>query len=212
MQEILLSIDNNIYLALSIALITCLVIFSISYLLHSYEKRKRSESFAKFAEIEKKQKAEDFDELVSNYKLLLSNHLVSNEAIESLTDECYTLICRNTELMKAFEEAAMEIKVLQSKCILMEEINTTLRKRLSRPNAKRDEKGRFIKAGTVKEIESEYWECLTDQYPDEYFQKGQTYQFSKRLNSLCDETLLSLIAENKVGCLVYKKDFKPVQK
>lgn len=190
MQEILLSIDQNIYLALSIAFITCLVIFSISYALHSYEKLMRANKFAKFADIEKKQKAEEFNELSVNYK-------TSTEIVESLTDECYSLICRNTELMKAFEQAAAEIKVLKN--------------RLSRQNAKRDEKGRFIKNGTVKEVDSEWWQCINQHYLN--FNNGQTYK--KCTDSIENDKSLIWLFEHEDHLhpyLVEKKYFKPVKK
>lgn len=71
--------------------------------------------------------------------------LVRHDHYEHLVKECTHLAIENVHLNKRLTLAECEVNVYKAKVLLYEAINKELHDRLSKKNAKRDKKGRFIK-------------------------------------------------------------------
>ena len=71
--------------------------------------------------------------------------LVRHDHYEHLVKECTHLAIENVHLNKRLTLAECEVNVYKAKVLLYEEMNKELHNRLSKKNAKRDKKGRFIK-------------------------------------------------------------------
>lgn len=125
---------------------------------------------------------------------------VSAETIEGYESQIKLQECQIEEKKKAFEDAVAEITELRSKegvlkCkvkVLTEQIDYWKERALHQKHTK-------------KVVESEWYECINDIFPN--FIKGKKYQDSKR------KTLDNLVwlIHDKHCYLVNKNDFKPVQ-
>ena len=71
--------------------------------------------------------------------------LVRHDHYEHLVKECTHLAIENVHLNKDLALAECKVNVCEAKVLLYEEMNKQLHDRLSKKNAKRDKKGRFIK-------------------------------------------------------------------
>ena len=71
--------------------------------------------------------------------------LVRHDHYEHLVKECTHLAIENVHLNKDLTIAECKVNVFASKVSLYEEMNKELHDKLSKKNAKRDKKGRFIK-------------------------------------------------------------------
>ena len=71
--------------------------------------------------------------------------LVRHEHYEHLVKECTHLAIENVHLNKDLTIAECKVKACEAKVLLYDMMNKELHDRLSKKNAKRDNKGRFIK-------------------------------------------------------------------
>ena len=71
--------------------------------------------------------------------------IVRHGHYKHLVSECTKLAIENVHLNKDLTIAECKVKACEAKVLLYEEMNKELHDRLSKKNAKRDKKGRFIK-------------------------------------------------------------------
>ena len=71
--------------------------------------------------------------------------LVRHDHYEHLVKECTHLAIENVHLNKDLTIAECKVNACEAKVLLYEAINKELHDKLSKKNAKRDKKGRFIK-------------------------------------------------------------------
>jgi len=187
MQNFILNIWNA-YTLIDVVLIMFFAMLSLFYFLRLKQAKKKLKDYQFFS-------------------------TVSAQTMQDYEDQIKLQECQIADVKKYFEDAVTEItelrsknKVLESKCSLLDSCNDENLKSL---NYWKERALHQKHSKPVKQVESEYWECIYNQYAPEFI-NGNRYEVDKSKNSFLNT--LFLIGESKCTCLVESKYFKPVVK
>jgi len=200
---------HSVNYALINGYLTVFLLIAIAIIIALYLRLKEAKTWIKFSDIEKKQNQHELKE---------------EKAFSETQGSMYSkLLVKYADMNKAFEDAVAEITSLRSKLKFSYESSENLGKRFHEDQLKIESLNKALTywkeralhqkhSKPVKQVESEWYECLSTEYDKNIFVKYGKYKKSTLLSTDKSENLLGLVANNGVSYLVFKSDFKPVLK